>query len=339
MIADLKQKLHMPEDLYVATSFNLHFNPDGTITSLETFLYGNDDRGNLKTYLVSYDGSKSKRATVYLDGSVSEQDKNRKKLQPMVDILKQVDLEEAVQQWGEEEYGIIYYGVRDWGNDSTGINWVYLNEGRPAIAKSGSNIRGYTVSVFVPGKENEITPIRYLAASEEEEQSDSEALSEEKPAAINPEEEFQFKNGERFRLNVVDAALGSRYYTLECSDDGGKNWKVVNQDPFLGQTGVAAGIAFINEKLGFFCLSHNGGDEAELYRTDDGGKTTEPVWLPYSVMEKDPDQDSPFDFPQMPYEEDGILKMVIGQGADGGQEVLYHSEDGGISWEFAMEIR
>ncbi|SET69621.1 WD40/YVTN/BNR-like repeat-containing protein [Lacrimispora sphenoides] len=339
MIADLGQKLQMPEVLYVATSFNLHFKPDGTITSLETYLYGNDDRGNLKTYLINYDGSKSKRATVYLDGSVSEQGKDLKKLQPMVEILKQVDLEEAVQQWGEEEYGIIYYGVRDWGNDSTGINWVDLNEGRPANAETGSNIRGYTVSVFVPGKENEITPIRYLAASEEEEQSDREALSEEKPAAINPDEEFQFLNGDRFRLNVVDAALGSRYYTLEYSDDGGKSWKVVNQDPFLGQAGVAAGIAFINEKLGFFCLSHNGGDEAELYRTDDGGKTTEPVQLPYSVMEKDPNQDSPFDFPQMPYEEDEILKMVIGQGADGGQEVLYHSEDGGISWEFVMEIR
>ncbi len=105
----------MPEVLYVATSFNLHFKPDGTITSLETYLYGNDDRGNLKTYLINYDGSKSKRATVYLDGSVSEQGKDLKKLQPMVEILKQVDLEEAVQQWGEEEYGIIYYGVRDWG--------------------------------------------------------------------------------------------------------------------------------------------------------------------------------------------------------------------------------
>lgn len=339
MIADLKQKLLMPEDLYVATSFNLHFKPDGTITSLETYLYGNDDRGYLKTYLISYDGNKSKRATVYLDGLVSEQDKDRKKLQPMVEILKQVDLEEAVQQWGEEEYGIIYYGVRDWGNDSTGINWVDLYEGRPANSETGSNIRGYTVSVFVPGKENEITPKRYLAASEEEVQSDREALAEEKPAAINPDEEFQFKNGDRFRLNVVDAALGSRYYTLERSYDGGKSWKVVNQDPFLGQAGVAAGIAFIDEKLGFFCLSHNGGYEAELYRTNDGGKTTEPVQLPYSVMEKDPNQDSPFDFPQMPYEEDGILKMVIGQGADGGQEVLYHSEDGGISWEFVKEIR
>ncbi len=339
MTEDLEQQLQMPEELYVATSFNLHFKPDGTITSLETYLYGNDDRGKLKTYLISYDGSKSKLATVYLDGSVSEQDKDRKKLQPMLDILKQVDLEEAVKQWGEEEYGIIYYGVRDWGNDSTGIIWVDLDEDKPAKAETGSKLRGYTVSVFVPGKENEITPIRYLAASEEEEQSDSEALSEDKPAAINPDEEYQFENGDRFRLNVADAALGSRYYTLECSDDGGKSWKVVNQDPFLGQAGVAAGIAFIDEKLGFFCLSHNGGDEAELYRTDDGGKTTEPVQLPYSIMEKDPDQDSPFDFPQTPYEEDGILKMVIGQGADGGQEVLYQSEDGGISWEFVMEIR
>jgi sucrose-6-phosphate hydrolase SacC (GH32 family) len=41
----------------------------------------------------------------------------------------------------------------------------------------------------------------------------------------------------------------------------------------------------------------------------------------------------------MPYEEDGILKMVIGQGADGAQEVLYQSEDEGISWEFVKEIR
>ncbi|HBE84782.1 MAG TPA: hypothetical protein DDW53_03750 [Lachnoclostridium sp.] len=337
MIEDLKQTLQMPEELYVATSFNLHFKPDGTITSLETYLYGIDDKGKLKTYLISYDGSKSKRATVYLDGSVSEQDKDRKKLQPMLDILKQVNLEEAVQSWGEQEYGFIYYGVRDWGNDSTGIICLDLNEGNQASAETGSNIRGYTVSVFVPGKENEITPKRYLAASKEEELSGSEAMSEDKPAAINPDEEFQFENGDRFRLNVVDAALGSRYYTLECSDDGGINWKVVNLDPFLGQTGVAAGIAFIDEKLGFFCLSHNGGDEAELYRTDDGGKTTEPVQLPYSVMEKNPNQDSPFDFPQMPYEEDGILKMVIGQGADGGQEVLYQSEDGGISWEFVME--
>lgn len=339
MIAELEQKFQMPEELYVATSFNLHFKPDGTITSLETYLYGQDDRGNLKTFLISYDKSKSKRATVYLDGSVSEQEKDRKKLQPMLDILKQVNLEDAVQQWEKEEYGIIYYGERDWGNDSTGIIRVKLNEGSQSNTETGSKIRGYTVSVFVSGKENKITPIRYLAAAEGEDQSGFETLDEDKSVVNNPDEEFQFEHGGRFRLNVVDAALGSRFYALEYSDDGGKSWRVENQDPFLGRAGVAAGITFINDKLGFFCLSHNGGDEAELFRTDDGGKTTEPVQLPYSVMEKEPNQDSPFDFPQMPYEEDGILKMVIGQGADGAQEVLYQSEDGGISWEFVKEIR
>ena len=75
--------------------------------------------------------------------------------------------------------------------------------------------------------------------------------------SANPNEEFQLENDGRFRQNVVDAALGSRYYALEYSDDGGKSWKIVNQDPFLGQGGVAAGIGFIDEKLGFFCLSHN----------------------------------------------------------------------------------
>jgi hypothetical protein len=339
MIADLEQKLQMPEELYVTTSFKLHFRPDGTITSLETYLYGKDDKGDLKTYLISYDGNHSKRATVYLDGAVSEQGENNKKLKPMLDILKQVNLKEAVQQWDEEEYGIIYYGVRDWGSDSTGIVWMESNEDSVANVEDPSNIRGYTVSVFVPGKENEITPLRYLVASEEEDQSGSEQSDENKPAPINPNEEFQLENGGRFRLNVVDAALGSRFYNLEYSDDEGKTWTIVNEDPFLGRGGVAAGITFIDEKLGFFCMSHNGGDEAELFRTDDGGSTTEVVELPHSVIEKEPNQDEPFDFPQMPYKEDGILKMVVGQGADGGQEVLYQSADEGISWEFAMKIR
>lgn len=90
--------------------------------------------------------------------------------------------------------------------------------------------------------------------------------------------------------------------------------EVINEDPFLGQGGGAAGITFINSNLGFMALSHNGGDEAELYRTEDGGRTTTRVELPYSVMEEKPNPDEPFDFPSIPYEEDGTLKMLIGQG-------------------------
>lgn len=125
---------------------------------------------------------------------------------------------------------------------------------------------------------------------------------------------------------------------------GGPEWQteVINEDPFLGQGGGAAGITFINSNLGFMALSHNGGDEAELYRTEDGGRTTTRVELPYSVMEEKPNPDEPFDFPSMPYEKDGTLKMLIGQGADGdyhgGSKGLYQSTDQGKTWGFVEEI-
>lgn len=58
-------------------------------------------------------------------------------------------------------------------------------------------------------------------------------------------------------------------------------------------------------------------------------------------MEESPNTEEPFDFPDMPYEEEGILKMIIGQGADGdyhgGSKVLYQSGDLGVTWEYVGE--
>lgn len=152
----------------------------------------------------------------------------------------------------------------------------------------------------------------------------------------NTDEEFHLSETEYYRLNVVDAALGSRYYALEKSKDGGKNWKRLNPDPFLGQGGVAAGIVFLDSDLGFMALSHNGGDNAELYRTGDGGATTELVEFVHPKMEE-VDIGEPFDFSGMPYEENGVLKVQVGQGADGdyqgGRAAIYQSMDKGMTWE------
>lgn len=35
-----------------------------------------------------------------------------------------------------------------------------------------------------------------------------------------------------YRLNVVDAACGSRFYNFEKTKDGGTTWTEVNGDPF-----------------------------------------------------------------------------------------------------------
>lgn len=340
---ELNAKLELPDELYLSTSFNLHFTPDGTIQTIDTFFYGWDEYGNKRSYLINYDRKKSEKMTVYQDNTVTGARDEEKLLAPMVTILNHIPLQEVINSWQESEYGILYYGMRQWGGNSDGI--IYMDaQGNTRVADSGqSNIRGYTVSLFVPGKEEEIMPARYLQVDNLE-SPDFIVAEEEKQISQtrNSAEEFHLSDKEGFRLNVVDAALGKRYYALEGSSDNGKTWNVINPDPFQGQGGGAAGIVFLNSNLGFMALSHNGGDEAELYRTEDGGKTIKRVELPYSVMEENPNPDEPFDFPSMPYEEDGILKMLIGQGADGdyhgGSKALYRSEDQGITWEFVEEV-
>ena len=45
----------------------------------------------------------------------------------------------------------------------------------------------------------------------------------------------------------------------------------------------------------------------------------------------------------MPYEQDGTINMLVGQGADGdyngNSKVLYQSKDQGITWEFIKEVK
>lgn len=48
-----------------------------------------------------------------------------------------------------------------------------------------------------------------------------------------------------YRLNVVDAACGSRFYNFEKTKDGGTTWTEVNGDPFDQNMGVAEGLLFL----------------------------------------------------------------------------------------------
>ena len=119
---DLGEKLELPEELYLSSGFNLHFGEDGTIYTIDTFLYGWDEYGNKESYLISYDREKSENEiTVYLDNEVSGARDEDKLLKPMLTILSHVPIRETVSIWTEKEYGILYYGMRKWGDNSEGI--------------------------------------------------------------------------------------------------------------------------------------------------------------------------------------------------------------------------
>ena len=113
---------------------------------------------------------------------------------------------------------------------------------------------------------------------------------------------------------------------------------MLNSDPFLGSTGVADGIHFIDENLGFAILSHNGGANANLFRTADGGQTFERVELSPVTVEINNREFNPFDYPELPYEENNQLILYVNQGIDGdylnNARARYVSDDNGSTFEF-----
>lgn len=146
----------------------------------------------------------------------------------------------------------------------------------------------------------------------------------------------------RYRMVIMDAALGSRAYGLLKSTDGGENWEMFSPTPFGQQMGMGIDFVFLSEDFGFATLMHNGGDEAVLYVTENGGLNyQETVMQGYTVSLEDGYTYNPYDYPQMPYEKDGVLYVLCGQGADGDYDggdqaglALYQSTDGGHTFSF-----
>ena len=97
-----------------------------------------------------------------------------------------------------------------------------------------------------------------------------------------------------------------------------ESWELFSSDPFQQQLGQGIDFTFLDEELGFATLMHNGGDEARLYVTENGGLSYEPVVMEgYTVSLEDGFTYNPYDYPQMPYEEGGMIFVLCGQGADG----------------------
>src|SRR5699024_7405150 len=141
-----------------------------------------------------------------------------------------------------------------------------------------------------------------------------------------------------FRLVGTDAAVGSRLYGLRRTEDGGCDGAVHIEDVFLVRTGVRACLAFFDEELGFIVLCHNGGDEANLFRTSDGRLTFEQVELPSVSVTQNGAEFEPFDFPEPPIESNGKLTLYVNQGTDGDYQnnakAVYISKNRGKSFEF-----
>ena len=356
IIDNIAKKVDLPKDIYIG-SLDITFEKDGTITSFSGSLY--DKKEKDKITLFDYSKSLSDKIEIHLDNYGNTEPEKDYKFSELNKLLNTIPIKNDVERWsGEEEYGIIYRGERNWEYDESGIVYIDANGNVREATKALSEIKGKTISVYVPNKEDTITPRRYnlvnnIKCIEAEDYIGTSVESEEdtentlKIGELEVEEDgsilYKFNENIEYRLEVTDASLGSRSYALYKKDSGKENlWTEINSCPFKMAMGQAASITFINEDLGFLVLSYSGGISGKLFRTEDGGKSYEEIEVKSETREFMGSQYTPFDFPERIYEKDGYLYMKVGQGSDGdynGNSMgLYKSKDKGKTWEFEKEV-
>ncbi|WP_026488786.1 hypothetical protein [Butyrivibrio sp. XBB1001] len=194
--------------------------------------------------------------------------------------------------------------------------------------------------------DKELTRPKNVENSQAEENSEGQA---EDFSSYSQGCTYKTQDGITYELVATDRAAGSSYYVLISYKEGRNSVALVNRDPFNGSGGEAKWITFIDDtELGFACLSYNGGDDAFLYRTDDGGRSFTQINFPSArVTLADGSIYNPFVIPKKVWAEDGDLFMLVGQSAWSGdyysEELgkhpsgLYVSHDNGISFEYVGE--
>ncbi|ALC80193.1 MULTISPECIES: hypothetical protein [Bacillus] len=77
-------------------------------------------------------------------------------------MLKTIPVEDQVKCWNEEKNAVLYKGIRDWGNNLEGIRCIGEKGEINVPSIVDTRIIGPTISLYIPGKENMITPERYV---------------------------------------------------------------------------------------------------------------------------------------------------------------------------------
>lgn len=154
------------EPYLMTNDLKIEFEKDGTITSIYSYIYGFDKNKKLQSgYLLDYDKQKGNKITVHKqdwhgDGATIYDSDND--LSIVTNMLKSIPIADEVKQWNEENNAVLYKGIRSWGYNLEGIRFIDEKGEITIPLTAGTEIKGPTISLYIPGKENIIIPERYV---------------------------------------------------------------------------------------------------------------------------------------------------------------------------------
>lgn len=143
-----------------------------------------------------------------------------------------------------------------------------------------------------------------------------------------------------YNARMVDKAMSEEFRELYKSEDGGATW---NDMAPLPSTWPLKTFSFVSDNLGFFSFKWVEGKNTNFYRTENSGATFDEIILPVIQVEYRGDIYTPFNTPEAPWKEDGILYMYYAQDENGDYrggtcKALLKSEDDGKTWIFTYKI-
>ena len=342
---DLETKLDLPEELYLVNQFSVKFNYEGTITDIYSFFYGRDDSGKTRTYLLDYSNRKSDKMTVWMDGNAGGEYDEADKMQPLFDLMNHVDLKNELSRYNNEQsscdFELKYFGYREI-TSSTDL-CVLDQDGASipldSVLSENGKYSGYEFAVYTPDKDGVLVS-RYMNGYhriiiDESEPEVKYEIGKSTSVREDGSVYYLINESKGWRLVVIDAAAGSRWYVIESTSDGGKNWNRIEPDPFKGElSGVADSIQFLDEQIGFVLMSGASESHSRLYRTTDGGNSFSMVELPIELIDVEIPDLAEHDYITMPYVENSVLKVSLRLEKYDCGSIYFESKDNGETWYY-----
>lgn len=342
---DLETKLDLPEELYLVNQFSVKFNYEGTITDIYSFFYGRDDSGKTRTYLLDYSNRKSDKMTVWMDGNAGGEYDEADKMQPLFDLMNHVDLKNELSGYNNEQsscdFELKYFGYREI-TSSTDL-CVLDQDGASipldSVLTENGKYSGYEFAVYTPDKDGVLVS-RYMDGYhriiiDESEPEVKYEIGKSTSVREDGSVYYLINESKGWRLVVIDAAAGSRWYVIESTSDGGKNWNRIEPDPFNGElSGVADSIQFLDEQIGFVLMSGASESHSRLYRTTDGGNSFSMVELPIELIDVEIPDLAEHDYITMPYVENSVLKVSLRLEKYDCGSIYFESKDNGETWYY-----
>jgi hypothetical protein len=164
IIDTVKAKMEL-EPLLMTDDLEVEFEQDGTITEIYTYIYGFDNNEKLISgYLIYFDRKKDNNVTVHKQdwngqGTMVYNPDND--LSVVSKMLEWIPIKDEVKGWNEDKYAVLYKGIRRW-NSLDGIRFIDGN-GKIFFPTNADLVNtGPSISLYVPGKEDIISPQRYV---------------------------------------------------------------------------------------------------------------------------------------------------------------------------------